>query len=205
MVTAESILSIDKNGMCEASKILDKQAISQLVEWLSLKDDKIRYQAFLLLQHRSSSFEDVYPYWDVFRSKLKNDNSYQRSIGLMLISENTKWDSAGRMDSCIDDYLSLLKDEKPITIRQCIQGLEKIVPYKRHLCEKIARSLMSIRLADIKATMRKLVLADILSVLLMIKDQYPSEEIHIYIKHVISNPELEKLVDKKILNALNDF
>ena len=63
--------------------------IPQLVEWLSLKDDDIRYQAFLLLQNRSIFFNDVYPFFDTFCEKLKSDNSYQRSIGLMLYDMDT--------------------------------------------------------------------------------------------------------------------
>ena len=46
----------------------------------------------LLLQGRSLEFEDVYPYWDVLVEKLGSANSYQRSLRLMLIAENVRWD-----------------------------------------------------------------------------------------------------------------
>jgi len=82
MITIESMMSVDKGGLQEASKKLSKDDVPQLVEWLSLKDDDIRYQAFLLLQNRALFYDDVYPYWDTFRDKLKSTNSYQRSIGL---------------------------------------------------------------------------------------------------------------------------
>ena len=117
MITIESMMAIHKDTLQEASKKLCKDDISLLVKWLSLKDDNIRYQAFLLLQNRSEFIDDVYPYWDTFRDKLKTNNSYQRSIGLMLIAENVKWDSGNQMEDTIDEYLELLKDEKPITIR----------------------------------------------------------------------------------------
>lgn len=123
MITAESMMSIEKNDLEEASKKLDTGDIPRLVEWLALKDDNIRYQAFLLLQNRSLFFGDVYPFWDVFRAKLNSDNSYQRSIGLMLIAANIRWDRESRMEDTIGEYLELLNDEKPITIRQCIQSL----------------------------------------------------------------------------------
>jgi hypothetical protein len=71
MISIESIMSIDKSNMQEASKTVIKDDIPQLVDWLSLKDDNIRYQALLLLQNRSVLFDDVYPYWDTFRNKLK--------------------------------------------------------------------------------------------------------------------------------------
>lgn len=69
----------------------------------------------------------VYTYWDIFREKLKSDNSYQRSIGLMLIADNARWDTQNRMEETIYDYLKCLSDEKPITVRQCIRSLVKII------------------------------------------------------------------------------
>jgi hypothetical protein len=118
MITSESIMSIPKNDLQEASKALYTEDIPQLVEWLNLKDDNIRYRAFLLLQNRSLFCDDVYPYWDTLRSKLRSDNSYQRSIGLMLLAENVKWDAGNRMEDTIDEFLMLLNDEKPIAILQ---------------------------------------------------------------------------------------
>lgn len=168
MISIESIMSIDKSDIREASKTVVKDDIPQLVEWLSLKDDNIRYQALLLLQNRSVFFDDVYPFWDTFRDKLKSDNSYQRSIGLMLIAENTKWDAENRMEDTIDEYLEILNDEKPITIRQCIQSLGKVVPYKPGLNDKIAGKLIAFNLLAVKETMRKSILLDILNVLLVI-------------------------------------
>lgn len=90
MITLESIMSIPNSDLQEASKAFDKEDIPQLIEWLTLKNDNVRYKVFLLLQNRSLFCDDVYPYWGTFRNKLKSDNSYQRSIGLMLIAENVK-------------------------------------------------------------------------------------------------------------------
>jgi len=75
MITPESIMSIEKGDLQEASKAISKEEVMQLIEWLNLKDDNIRYQSFLLLQNRSSFCDDVYPYLNIFRSKLKSENS----------------------------------------------------------------------------------------------------------------------------------
>jgi len=198
MISIESIMSIDKSDMQEASKIVIKDDIPQLVDWLSLKDDNIRYQALLLLQNRSGFFDDVYPYWDTFRDKLKSDNSYQRSIGLMLIAENTKWDEENRIEDTIDEYLELLNDEKPITIRQCIQSLDKIVPYKPGLNNKIAGRLISFNLMAIKETMRKSILLDILNVLLVIRKELKTDEIESFILNALSSGILDKKSKKQI-------
>lgn len=126
MIDLESIMSAPNSDLQGMARELDKSDISQLVAWLALKDDVLRYKAFLLLQSRSVLFNDVYPFWDDFSEKLSSDNSYHRSIGLMLIAENVRWDAENRMEDTIDEYLALMKDEKPITIRPCIQSLGKI-------------------------------------------------------------------------------
>ncbi|NLW92309.1 MAG: hypothetical protein GXY34_12010 [Syntrophomonadaceae bacterium] len=198
MVTIESIMSIDKGNLQEASIGLDENDIPQLVEWLSLKDDNIRYRAFLLLQNRSLFFDDVYPYWDTFRNKLTSDNSYQRSIGMMLIAENVIWDTENRTGDIIDDCLQLLNDEKPITIRQCIQSLGKIASSKPDLNDKIASRLISFNLMAVKETMRKSILLDILNVLCTIRKELKSDKIDSFILNALSGEILDKKSKKQM-------
>lgn len=198
MITIESIMLIDKSALQEESKKLSKDDIPRIVELLSLKDDNARYQAFLLLQNRSIFFDDVYPYWDIFRSKLKSNNSYQRSIGLMLIAENARWDTERRMENTIDEYLELLNDEKPITIRQCIQSLEKIVVYKPELNNKIAAALISFDFMSAKETMRKSILLDILDILLIIRKKLKKDDVDSFILNALSGEVLDKKSKKRI-------
>ena len=198
MVTLESIMSISKSDLQDASKALNKEDIPQLVEWLTLKDDNIRYQAFLLLQNRSIFFADVYPYWETFRNKLESNNSYQRSIGLMLIAENVKWDTENRMEDTIDEYLILLNDEKPITIRQCVQALAKIAAVKPGLNDKIAAGLISFDLMVVKETMRKSILLDILNVLLIIRKDHKKDEIDNFIFNALTGEILDKKSKKQL-------
>ena len=198
MVDFEILTDIDEKQFDGNGSNLDKEDLPKIIEWLSEKNDNIRYKALLLLQKRSACCDDVYPFWDVFRSKLKHENSYQRNIGVMLIAENAKWDTKNRMDGTIDEYLTVLNDEKPITVRQCIQALEKIVPYKNHLCPKIADSLMSINILAVKETMRKLILLDILNILVLIRKCQPADTIDEYIINALSGEVLDKKVKKLV-------
>lgn len=198
LTNINDIVSIPKSDLLEVSKNLNLEDISELVKLLSLKEDNIRYQAFLLLQNRAILSADVYPYFDIFKEKLDSDNSYQRSIGLMLIAENAKWDDNNRMDNTIDKFLTLLNDEKPITIRQCIQSLGKIVFAKPNLNEKIASKLISIDLTSIKETMQKSILLDILNVLIIIRRNYKTDEIESFISNALSGGILDKKSKKQI-------
>jgi hypothetical protein len=198
MISFESILSIAKDDLPGAAKALDKEDIQKLIEWLSLKDDSIRYQAFLLLQHRSLLFSDVYPYWDTLKSKLKSENSYQRSIALMLIAENARWDAERRMENTLDEFLERLNDEKPITVRQCIQSLGEIAAAKPGLAEVIASRLICFDIMAVKETMRKSILLDILNVLLAIRKVHSTGEIENFIRNALSGELLDKKAKKQI-------
>ena len=153
MLGLDELLSGDVNGLLEKAKTLLPDDMGQLVEWLEEKDDGIRYRSFLLLEQRAATHDDVYPYWDVF---LHSPNSFRRSIGIALLAENAKWDAEGRFDTAIEHYLSFCDDEKPVTVRKCIQSLLRVIPYKRHLCPVIAAKLMSIEIDRRKETQRKI-------------------------------------------------
>lgn len=198
MLTMKSIMSITKSEYSEVAKTLTEEDVSQLIEWLSLKDDNIRYNALLLLQIRSALFSDVYLYWSILQNKLKSDNSYQRSIGLLLLVDNVKWDKEKRMEGMIDQFLMLLDDEKPITIRQCIQALGKIVEVKPNLNDKVAAKMIDFDLMSVKKTMRKSILLDILNVLLIIRKEQSTDEIECYIVNALKGNLLNNKSKKKI-------
>ena len=200
-MTVMDLMVLDKDHLPEASVAVEASELPHLVALLSEKIDNVRYQAFLALQYRSRVLPDVYPFWDAFQAKLGSDNSYQRSIGMMLIAENVRWDTQDKISTAIDPYLKGLTDEKPITVRQCIQSLDLICPYKPQLNDLIVARLMAIDLMQVKETMRKLILTDILHVLLGIRKNHPSEEIDAYLMNALSGGILDAKL-KKLLKAM---
>lgn len=196
MITNETIANEDH--LAQAAAALNEADIAQLVDRLSLKENDVRYQALLLLKERSRQNDDVYPYWDVFEKKLRDKNSFQRSIGALLLAENVRWDNGKKTEAAIDSYLTLLYDEKPITIRQSIQALIEILPYRPELHEKIANALMAVDLMKIKETMRKLVLGDIIEILLLIRDKERNEAIESYMLKLLTGEILDKKTRKQL-------
>lgn len=195
-------MAADKEQLPEAAVSVDATELPNLVALLSEKNNTVRYQAFLMLQCRSRVMPDVYPFWDTFRAKLNSDNSYQRSIGIMLIAENTRWDTRDHILQTIDAYLNCLTDEKPITVRQCIQSLALIYPYKPVLNDLIVSRLMAIDLMQVKETMRKLILMDALQVLLDIRKNHPSDELDSYLMNALSGGILDDKQKKQLKAAL---
>lgn len=202
-MTIEVLKSYDKEELNKMALSLNKEDIKQLIEWLTEKDDKIRYPAFLLLQSRSKSYDDIYPYFDIFTDKLKSENSYQRSIGLMLLAQNARWDEAKKIDKVINTYLEFCDDEKPMVVRLCIQGLANIVHYKEELCDKIVDKLTSIDISKRQSTQQKLLLLDILNILLLIKTEVDNKKIEVYINNIKNDNKLDKKIKKEVEKLLN--
>ena len=180
MRAEEELLAFDKAQPDAPAAALDADEIAFLVDSLARKEDDPRYRALLLLQSRSSATPDVYRYWDVFRSKLRSDNSYQRSIGMLLLAANARWDEAGLCAEALDDMTKLLGDEKPVTIRQCVGALEAVALAVPEVREKICTRLISTDLSVIRETMRKLVQKDIVHALTALKSVYSTPETEAY-------------------------
>ena len=177
---------------------LEQADIPALVERLASAEDKIRYPAFLLLKERSAICADVYPFWDALDEKLTHENSYQRSIGAMLLSANAKHDAQGKLKQTLPRYLALLNDPKPITVRQCAQALPEILRAKPEYAEPIGNAILSVSLLDYKETMRKLILLDFLETLILVRSLSPSEVLEAYFFSVLSGSILDEKAKKQL-------
>ncbi len=105
----------------------DIKKIDELFSTLESKDNNIRYEAFKeLLQITEEKVSWIYDKWFVLVDKLSSDNSFQRSIGLMLLANLSKSDIDNRFGTIMDNYLEYFNDEKFITARQCVQNVWKI-------------------------------------------------------------------------------
>lgn len=202
MITADQLMILKENDIQNISKVINKNDISQFVEWLSEKNDKVRYNSLLLLENYSAYFKDVYFFWDVFIEKLRNKNSYQRIIGLKLIADNVKWDEDNKFEKIFDEYFNFLNDDKLIIIRQGLQSIQNIIPYKEQLNNRIANKIMSLNIWNLRETMRKSILMDILNALILIKKNQANDEIDNYIINAVSGGVLDKKTKKQIASDL---
>jgi hypothetical protein len=80
-MNTDELKALGKNEIPTISKHLDRTDVNFLIQTLYEKDDKVRYNAFLLLQSNSRELPFVYEHWSELENKLENANSYQRSIG----------------------------------------------------------------------------------------------------------------------------
>jgi len=168
-MNVDDLKAINKDQILTIAEKLDLSSIAFLVKELAEKDDKMRYNAFLLLQAHSRLKPSVYTYWDELASKLGSDNSYQRSLGVMLLAENVRWDKEGKFKRVIDGYFACCNDEKFITSRQAIQGLTTIMVATDVYNEEFRKRLLALELEQYKETQQKLLKKDIVNVVKAIK------------------------------------
>jgi hypothetical protein len=164
----KQLKNLPKNQISDLAKKFSAQDIDFLVATLTEKDNAVRYNAFLLLQANSRLFPLVYGHWGELEEKLVSSNSYQRSLGLMLISENIRWDKEDKFSKIVDSYLGCCLDEKFITARQAIQGLANIVNATSRYNEKIKQQLTSLQLEKYKENQQNLLQKDIAAITKMI-------------------------------------
>ena len=197
MLTKELLLSQKDNLNCLLEKVGEND-IDLLVAWLKEKDDTIRYAAFLLLKLLSLNSCKVYKYWDTFAGMIDDDNSYQRSLGLMLISENVRWDKEEKFGVICSKYLNHCDDEKFITARQCIQGLNRICDYTTKYKNEIVDMLLRVDLDKRKDTQKSLLLMDIIEVLGKIAGDQMDERVEAYLKteYERGNDKVKKAINK---------
>lgn len=199
MLTKELLLSQKDNLNCLLEKVGEND-IDLLVAWLKEKDDTIRYAAFLLLQLLSANSCKVYKYWETFSRMIDDDNSYQRSLGLMLVSENIRWDKEDKFGVICSGYLDHCDDEKFITARQCIQGLNKIYEHSTKYKHEIVDMLLKIDLNKRKDTQKSLLLMDIIEVLGKIASEQMDERVEAYLKteYERGNDKVKKAIKKHL-------
>ena len=199
---AEDVLAIAKEDIPQRAESLTPEDVCVLVPLLAEKDDAYRYPALLLLQQYAEFASEGSAYFEEYIKKLNDENSFQRSIGALMIAANARWVNGETMALTIDRYLDLLDDEKPTTVRLCIQGLQKIVPHHIALQGRIAKALISLDILLIRETMRKPVLTDILNILVPLKKQYGCELADGYITSALSGGILDAKTKKAFLALL---
>jgi hypothetical protein len=112
------------------------------MEDLGSTDDKIRLNALqTLLKITESEVDWIYEVWDYLLEKLDDENSYQRSIGIMMLCNLAKSDTEDRLRSALDRLLVHTKDEKFITSRQCIQNVWKVAATNKSNRDKVLKHL----------------------------------------------------------------
>ena len=85
---------------------------------LTAKDAKDAYAFSQQVTAESRESNAWYPYFDQFAELLHHKNSLVRNRAISILAANTRWDTDGKFDVLLDEFLSHATDPKPITARQ---------------------------------------------------------------------------------------
>jgi hypothetical protein len=184
------------------------EIINKLFTDIESKDDNIRFNAFKeLLEITENNVSWVYDKWFVLVDKLYSGNSFQRSIGLMLLANLSKSDLENRFETILDHYLEFFEDEKFITSRQCIQNVWKIALSndfsKKKIIQKLKESYFeNINLSKHGNLIKQDIIGSLTQIFIITKDESISE----LINYLIGSENEEKLIKSlnKIVSSKNN-
>lgn len=115
--------------------------------------------------HESGKSDCWYLFFDDIAALLRHKNSLVRNRAISILAANARWDTENCYDAMMDEFLSHVTDEKPITVRQCIKALPEISAVKPNLIPRMRAALKNADLTGYGDSMQPLILKDIVSVL----------------------------------------
>ncbi|KPL04909.1 MAG: hypothetical protein AMJ73_03210 [candidate division Zixibacteria bacterium SM1_73] len=129
-----------------ARKVMnDEKSLSEVIRGLASEKPKIKYQSGKILMFLSQENPKMlYPKWDSFVDLLNNENTFMKSIGIIIISNLTRTDTKNKFDKIFDKFYKLLNDESMITAANLAGYSGMIGQAKPELQTKITNSLLSI-------------------------------------------------------------
>ena len=134
--------------------------MQDIIAKLTAKDDKYACAIADKIISESQDTDKWYEFFDAFASLLNHPKLLVRNRVLYILSANAQWDDENRFDAILDDYLTHVTDEKPITSRQCIKALAQVGKAKPQYIEKIMDYLHSADLSKYKDSMHPLIEKD---------------------------------------------
>lgn len=109
----------------------------------------------------SAESDKYYDCLDDFIGLLTNRSAYVRTRGFCLACAQVRWDTEEKINSRIDELLSMLHNEKPAAVRRCLAALHEVATFKPELGARICMDLDKIDLSNYKESMVPLIAKDI--------------------------------------------
>lgn len=131
-----------------------------IVQELTSQDDKYACALADKIISESNDTDEWYEYFDDFASLLRHPKSLVRNRALNILAANVQWDEENRFDDIFFEFLTHIKDEKPITARQCVKALSQVGLARPQYIPQILSALHNADLSKYKDSMRPLIERD---------------------------------------------
>lgn len=141
----------------ELIKLSEKELLNLLTNKNEQESYKVTNEVFEIIE-KSDVF---YPYFDGFLSLVEGRTSFMRMRGFTFCIALAKYDTENKIEKALPTLLSLLKDDKPTTVRVCLSSIKNLVEIKPNLKKEILPYLDTIDLGKYKESMSHLIAKDI--------------------------------------------
>lgn len=119
------------------------------------------WEEFQKIENSIDDSKEIYDYYDEIKNMLLNQTSHVRLRGFRIICKLSKWDKQNKINEDINLMLSILDDDKPTIVRQCLSALPSLLDNKKELSNVVKNKIKSISLEKYKDSMRPLIQKDI--------------------------------------------
>jgi hypothetical protein len=127
------------------AKVIESKELSEALEGILSKKDKVRFRCFKFLLHVSEEQpEMLYPRWDYLVELLDSDNHYHRYIAINLLANLAKVDGENRFEAIFDKYFGNIDGDRTMVAGQAALNSGKIAKAKPKLEAKITDRLLNI-------------------------------------------------------------
>lgn len=119
------------------------------------------YQLLLLLERESAESNALYGCFEAFVGLLNSESSLVRVRGFRLACAQARWDVSRKIEQHFDTLLTMLDDERPAAVRQCLAALPAVVSYQPDLAGRLAEKLRAMDLSKYPDSMAPLIRRDV--------------------------------------------
>ena len=122
----------------------------------------VYYHCYYILDKASSRNPELfYKDWKKFEKLLDHENSYHRTIGLVMLSNLIPADKEKLFDKISDKYFMFINDKKITTARDCVTSTGKILRQCPDYIDKVMKLYLNMeKICEFKENQKALLLYD---------------------------------------------
>lgn len=77
-----------------------------------------------------------------------------------MICDQARWANAGQIETVFDEMSTLLYDDKPTVVRQCLEALHEVAVYRPEMSDRLLRAVGKIEPGKYRDSMSTLIKKD---------------------------------------------
>ena len=134
--------------------------MNDIIMRLKGADNKAAYEYARQIGAESAQSDKYLEMIPEFAGMLTDKSSYVRTRGFCLICDQARWANAGQIETVFDEMSTLLYDDKPTVVRQCLEALHEVAVYRPEMSDRLLRAVGKIEPGKYRDSMSTLIKKD---------------------------------------------